>query len=161
MSEDELSAPLGRSRGSKRPCPQLPIAQILVAGLGLIALMFAAWVVVEDDPFGRERSSFASATVLIPPGNISPEQVGRAPEQSAAAASRSSQETQSAEAMPVEVPARRTITIIDGTTGNRREIVIPEMGSSDHATQPATTDEPGYGIAKIAPMDRTAGPGWR
>src|SRR5712692_1681474 len=77
MTADDLSAPLGLDRGPKGwRAFRISLSQTAIAALGLIALIFAAWAMFGDDPFGGEPVAIAPASLVAGrPGN-KPERAG-------------------------------------------------------------------------------------
>ena len=129
MTADELSAPLGQERRSKRQ-RAFPISasQTLVAALGLLALIFAAWALIADDPFGGEPVAVAPASLPATASGKSPEHADADP-QAPRTPSRNSHDGQGADqdanSPKADPPVNRIVTIIDGTSGKRQEVVIP------------------------------------
>jgi len=133
MTADELSAPLGQERRSKRQ-RAFPISasQTLVAALGLLALIFAAWALIADDPFGGEPVAVAPASLPATASGKSPEHADADP-QAPRTPSRNSHDGQGADqgadqganSLAADPPVNRIVTIIDGTSGKRQEVVIP------------------------------------
>lgn len=127
MAPDELNAPLGQEK-QKKPSKleKLPIGMPqLVAGLlGLSGAVVLAWATFVNDPLGGEPMAVVSAKPE--PGAAAPaEAVSKAAPKDA----------------PVATPAgTQTVTIIDGSSGQRREVLIP--GKSDNASGPATPAAP-------------------
>jgi polysaccharide deacetylase 2 family uncharacterized protein YibQ len=131
VAADDLSAPLGQRKARKRP-RALPVAlpQATVAALGLFVVIVAGWAMIADDPLGGEpRAIVSMAPTELAGANIP----GKKPEAGAARPSAqavnerpSRYDGPQAEAgAPPTVPAGRTVTIIDGTSGKRQDIVIP------------------------------------
>src|SRR5713226_4078625 len=71
MTADDLSAPLGQDgRPKRRRAFRISLPQTALAALGLFALIFAAWAMIADDPFGGEPVAIApAALVATSPGN--------------------------------------------------------------------------------------------
>jgi hypothetical protein len=126
MTADELSAPLGRNR---KPAPQgalrLSVYQAAVITLALFAAGFLAWAMLGDRSLG-------GGTAAIAPAGGAATSTGKKPAQTAAGLPESARDglldsRDMPPAEPVALPpaATRTITIIDGTSGKRQEIVIP------------------------------------
>ena len=148
MSTDDLSAPLGQHKAPKRR-RSLPIVvpRAIAGALGLPLAVLVGWAMLMNDPFGGEPMAVVPA------------------EQRAASASRKSEEpnprpnVQSAlqrpnrydgpAAEPAAEPAAasmppanaKTITIIDGISGKRQEIVLP--GPADNKSGPADSKSGG------------------
>ncbi len=116
MTWDELNAPLGqhkRKRVSKLPGA---VPGLLVGALGLFVLAVVAWAMFVNDPLGGEPV----AVVAIP--GAKPDN-GKQP---AAADEPGPTGSIAQPAKPAAPPGSKTITIIDGTSGKRRDIVIPQ-----------------------------------
>lgn len=129
MSTDDLSAPLGQKSTRKRRF-RLPFSasQALATVLGLFLLAFLGFAVFNDDPLGGEPMV---RIALKPPA---------APEKPAAAPPEATKAT--APAKPPEAPAgQKTITIIDGSSGAHRDVVVSGDSSdkADADTPPPAT----------------------
>jgi hypothetical protein len=107
----------------------LPIStpQVIAAALALFLGAFVVWAVVVDDPFGGEPivavpiDLHVATAVKKSEAPIAPEGVPGAPQ---AAASASAPPGQHGAPAPT-----KTVTIIDGKTGARQEVVIPDAGN--------------------------------
>ena len=134
---DDLNTPLGQGPSPKR---RLPLARFAAQGvailLGAALAGFALWVAVVRDPLGGEPSAQAS---------IPPVQTAEAPvAQPATQSDRAEQDTASA--------GTKTVTIIDGTSGKRQEIVIAAPAESKRGSgDPRLLEQSRHGpIPKIA-----------
>jgi polysaccharide deacetylase 2 family uncharacterized protein YibQ len=136
---DDFSAPLGRDRPPRRwgGIPRLLPRAALVVLSGFLVLV-VSWAMLADDPFGGEpmavapakladRAAESDAAPSAPAGQATAEHPRRydgpsgiAPPETAPAA---------APAAPA-APSGKTITIIDGTSGKRQEIVLPGAGEA-------------------------------
>lgn len=110
MMTDDLSAPLGQQR--KKPRRALPLTAFCVIVGGLM-LVLGLWAVGGDDRFGAWQYPAKVTKTSDAAGSPEKTPVG-------------SEVTQ--EPIAPVVPAN-TITIVDGQTGARREIVIPAPAS--------------------------------
>src|ERR1700746_966357 len=131
MTADELSAPLGQA--PRKPRRKFPIA-IPHAVAGFLALFlgtFVLWAIVGDDPFGGEPTATAPVELRAvavkkpdtptPPESAANPQDPRRYDGPALAAAPPEKST------PATPPANtKTVTIIDGKTGTRQEVVIPD-----------------------------------
>ncbi|HWV97708.1 MAG TPA: divergent polysaccharide deacetylase family protein [Xanthobacteraceae bacterium] len=129
MTTDDLSTPLGQEMQSRKR-RRLPVsgAQMIAAALLLFLLTFAGFALFHQDRFGGEPV----VRIALPTGS--------APSKETAAAS-------SAPAKPGQPAAKaaadaapsgqKTITIIDGSSGARQDVVI-----SSESTDPATDVSP-------------------
>jgi polysaccharide deacetylase 2 family uncharacterized protein YibQ len=121
VATDELNAPLGQDKSH----PEKPVGraiglpQALAAVLALTGLVVAGWAVFVNDPLGGEPMAVV-ATV-------------RQPDADSAAGGAAGHRHDGAELSPAVVaaiaPAKpadgRTVTIIDGSSGKREQVVIP------------------------------------
>lgn len=115
---DDLSTPLGQTRPAKaRPklaLPRVKPAYALLAILVLFLGAFAAVALLNKDPLGGEPAS----RVAITPPAASTRQASKAAEPA----------VQKTAEPAVRTPAanERRITIIDGSSGKRQEVVVPD-----------------------------------
>jgi uncharacterized protein len=135
---DDLSTPLGQN--TKRKPSRLPIAlAVVVAGaLSLGVAVFVVWAAVVDDPFGGEPVVVIAANPGAP---------AKKPDTPAANADLNTKpdvkpdpgsETKSAAAGPDAKPGEisktppagmQAVTIIDGASGSRQEVMVPAQDS--------------------------------
>lgn len=115
---DDLSTPLGQRKVRRRSRrPLIPWVPIIAALLAIPVVVVAGAAMWANDPFGGEPMAVAPA---ILPGEVAAVRDGAGPAGSPSAATPGSQ------AAPAQPANTKTITIIDGTNGQRREVVIPE-----------------------------------
>ena len=132
MLADDLNAPLGQHKTQPRRAG-VPVAlpRVIVGALSLGVVAVAGWAMIADDPIGGEP-------MVIVPANLRADTAVKKPEEvslrSPAPGIRSNAEGlgyngQPAGAgeptAPVIPPGSKIITIIDGTSGKRQDIVIP------------------------------------
>jgi polysaccharide deacetylase 2 family uncharacterized protein YibQ len=123
---DDLSAPLGQDKKPKRR-RALPIVvpQAIVGLLGLFVVVLLGWAVIVDDPFGGEPVAVVRTDMAaVNPGGKS-ESASARPAGQADERSNRPDSPPPGEAAPLSTPPGRTVTIIDGTSGKRQEIVLP------------------------------------
>ncbi len=134
MTTDELTSPLGQNRPARRRRFRLPItvSQAIGVLLGLFLLAFAAVAIFHDDPLGGQP--IASVTLRPPVASAPPPAT---PATTAAPQSAPAPAAKSAE-------GQRTITIIDGSSGARRDVVV----SGDGALPDGGGPEAGAPVAK-------------
>jgi uncharacterized protein len=127
VAADDLSAPLGQDRAPKRG-GVLPIAipQAVAVALGLFVVVVAGWAMVVDDPFGGEPMAVVAANVGAADPGKRPEDAGS---RAAAPGSRRYDGPPPTEVTTPAPPPGKTITIIDGTSGKRQEVLIPELAA--------------------------------
>jgi polysaccharide deacetylase 2 family uncharacterized protein YibQ len=116
---DDLSAPLGQGPAKKkrRMLPKA-VPGVIAAALGAIVLGFAAWTVLVDDPLGGEPVVVVSAT---PAEKANPaREIASVGSEKTAPTSKSD----TAPAASTVPPGAKTITIIDGMSGKREQVVV-------------------------------------
>jgi hypothetical protein len=142
MTADDLNAPLGQNRDKRRG--RLPISAIFAGVLGLFLAAFVVWAALRNDPFGGEPMVVvpvdghpAKAASNTGPGRY--DGPTGAPSQTAAGTPppAASAPAQLPAAPPGPPPNTKTISIIDGKTGQRQEVTIP--GSASEAAPPASS----------------------
>jgi hypothetical protein len=122
MITNDLTAPLGQGPRNRRRAVNIPATQIMAVALGLFLGLFVLWAVVAQDPSGGEPIAVAPADLRI--AKKAPELVSvpqaAAPVDSAdrAAAGIVSPAPQA------KTPNAVTVTIVDGKTGAKREVVV-------------------------------------
>lgn len=120
METDDLSAPLGQTKPKKTR--KLPFAapQILAGLLTLCGLVVVGWAALVNDPLGGEPMA------VIATGPVSVRAAKDAPKGDGVEHAR---HDGAAMKMPVEKdtppPGSQTITIIDGSSGKSKDVVIP------------------------------------
>ncbi len=125
---DDLNSPLGQTPA--KPKFRIPVrpGHVIVAVLALFLLAFVAVAALNTDPLGGEP---VARIAVSPPAD---ETAPAAPAAKSAAA-------------PAKTPAasgdRRTITIIDGSSGKRQEVTIPAGGGEDPAAAGAKGSDKG------------------
>ncbi|HVX76339.1 MAG TPA: divergent polysaccharide deacetylase family protein [Bradyrhizobium sp.] len=118
---DDLSAPLGQKTADKKRRFRLPFTtlQALAALLGLFLATFAGFAIFNDNPLGGEPM----VRVALP--DASP---GAKPTAPPSAASETAVKSGPKQAVSTE---QRTITIIDGSSGARQNITIPDGDTAE------------------------------
>lgn len=134
MTVDDLNTPLGQDKHKR--LLQLPVSlpQILAGGLGLFGLAVLGWAVFGNDLLGGQPTAVV-ATAQTPAGKakVDGNQHARhdgtmrgAPNASSAVAKLKS----------TPPPGSRIITIIDGSSGQSHEVVIPGKSSDTPIAAP-------------------------
>lgn len=129
MESDDLNAPLGQNKPKSR-LPKLPVPapQLLAAVLALGGIVVAGWAMVATDPLGGEPMAVVS-TKLEPAADSGAAHAGREQPRVDAAGGAVARIPDAAK--PPE--GGRTVTIIDGSSGKRQEVVIPGTSAPDSA----------------------------
>jgi len=152
---DDLNAPLGQHRAPKRR-RALPIAvpQAIAGVLGLFIAVFTGWAMLVDDPYGGEPM------VVVPTDQRAAHAGRKSEEASARPGAQGAPERPNRYDGPAAEPAAanappsnaKTVTIIDGTSGKRQEIVLP--GTADNKSggiDPRLTETSRHGpLPKLA-----------
>jgi uncharacterized protein len=122
---DDLSTPLGQKTERQKRRFRLPFTamQALAVLLGLFLVAFLAVALFTDNPFGGEP---VARVALRPPA---------ADEKMPAASGRPEPATKSAQAPTGD---SKTVTIIDGSSGKRQDVVIGSDGADKAGAEPAT-----------------------
>lgn len=142
MAPDELNAPLGQNKPKKPPKLSLAAPQFLAALLGLAGLVVVGWAAFVHDPLGGEPVAVV-ATGVQPASKVQPAVQGEGTHHARHdGAEGHAPDAAGAPAKPALPPGAKTVTIIDGSSGQRQEVVIP--GSAPGAA----------GEAPKAPLDQ-------
>ena len=117
MSTDDLSTPLGQGKArARRKAPSIPWPPVIVALLAIPVAVVAGIAMFGNDPLGGEPVAIAPAVASTEPGAAAD---GPTPPGTPPAAAPGAQKAAPA------TPGTKTVTIIDGGTGARREVMIP------------------------------------
>ncbi|MCA1500189.1 divergent polysaccharide deacetylase family protein [Bradyrhizobium sp. NBAIM14] len=123
---DDLSAPLGQDKPRRKRRLRLPFTsmQLLAVLLGLFLVTFAGFAIFNKDPLGGEPMSRIAINQLRPAEKATDDKsaIGQGQE-----TKHETNETPK-QAAPGE---QRTITMIDGSTGARRDVVIGGGDAAD------------------------------
>mgnify|MGYP001050835781 CR=1 FL=1 len=134
MTADDLSAPLGQET-TQRKRRRLPFTgiQIMASLLGLFLAAFVGFAIFNHDPLGGEP---VARVALAPPASDAP-----AAKASAAPTTTDAKPASPITKTPAAPPAagQRTITIIDGSSGARQDVVVGGDASADKASGDTTS----------------------
>jgi len=125
VAADDLNAPLGQDK--RKQLPKLPAStlQLLAGMLGLFGLAILGWAVFSNDPLGGEPTAVV-ATVQTASGQAKAEAGGddrqHARHDGMAGGTAAAAVAKPAAAPP---PGSKTVTIIDGSSGQSRNVFIP------------------------------------
>jgi uncharacterized protein len=140
VASDDLNAPLGQNK--KKRLPKLPAnaPQLVAVVLGLFGLAVAAWSIFVNDPLGGEP--VAVVATAPPPAGSSRLDAAAALEQhyrhdgQAANAPNGAAAAKIAGEQPAPPPGAKTVTIIDGSSGKSRDVVLPGPGNGGAVKAP-------------------------
>src|SRR5262249_33881863 len=135
---DDLSAPLGQETSRRKRRLRLPFTgmQALAVALGLLLVAFAGFAIFGDTPLGGEPVAHVALR------QKATEEKAAAPVMAPAHAARTEKE-----AAPGE---HRTVTIIDGSSGKRQDVMIG--GDTSAANKPAGDKAEGDAAAPATMM---------
>src|SRR6202035_5188764 len=134
MTADDLNAPLGQQLRKRRLSIPITTSQVMAAVLTLFLGVFVVWAVVENNPFGGEP--IVVVPINLHPGPAAKTADGQAPPKIVAVEPDAPAAAQAAPGQTAAPPAAtKTITIIDGKTGDRKEVAIPAP-ANDAAAAP-------------------------
>jgi polysaccharide deacetylase 2 family uncharacterized protein YibQ len=127
VASDDLNAPLGQ--GKKKRWPKLPAnaPQLLAVLLGLFGLAVAAWGIFVNDPLGGEPVAVVATTpspVQQAKADAGGDLKEHARHDGEAGAANAAVAKVKAEPPPPP-PGSKTVTIIDGSSGQSRNVIIP------------------------------------
>jgi hypothetical protein len=128
--DDELSTPLGQHKISKPPLRRSRLFLRLIAGaLSLSLVIFGGWAMMIDNPNGGEP--IATALVDVKQATLAAQAAKEAAGKSLMASLPG----------PVEAslpPGAKVVNIIDGSSGKREQVIIPNfaLGVPDEAPAP-------------------------
>lgn len=141
MTVDGFSAPLGQKPARKRLRLPFSLLRILAVSAALILLAFAGFALFADDPYGGEPMvRLALKPDAAPKPAVAPM---NAPPAAAVAAQ--------IPAAPAAGP--RTITIIDGSSGKRQDVVVSQKDPAEGDGASATS-KAAYADARLLEKSR-------
>ena len=134
MTADDLNAPLGQQLRKRRLSIPITTSQVMAAVLTLFLGVFVVWAVVGNNPFGGEP--IVVVPINLHPGPAAKTADGQGPPKVVAVNPDAAAAAQAAPGQTAAPPAAtKTITIIDGKTGERKEVEIP-AAANDAAAAP-------------------------
>ncbi|WP_061028909.1 divergent polysaccharide deacetylase family protein [Bradyrhizobium sp. CCH5-F6] len=134
---DDLSAPLGQDKPRRKRRLRLPFTamQLLAALLGLFLLTFAGFAIFNKDPLGGEPMTRLAIRA--------PDAADKASDEKPSAGHGQDGKQESKEAPKQAAPgAQKTITMIDGSTGARHDVVIGAGEDGDKGGGAASASPP-------------------
>lgn len=124
MTADDLNAPLGQQLRKRRLSIPITTSQVMAGVLTLFLGVFVVWAVVGNNPFGGEP--IVVVPISVHPGPAAKTAEGQGPPKVVAVNPDAAVAAQAAPGQTAAPPAAtKTVTIIDGKTGERKEVAIP------------------------------------
>jgi polysaccharide deacetylase 2 family uncharacterized protein YibQ len=134
MTADDLNAPLGQQLRKRRLSIPITTSQVMAGVLTLFFGVFVVWAVVGNNPFGGEP--IVVVPINLHPGPLAKTADGQGPPKVVAV---NPDAPAAAPAVPGQTSsppaATKTITIVDGKTGERKEVELP-AAANDAAAAP-------------------------
>ena len=181
MTADDLSAPLGQDAKRRRRFPgailrTLPL--VIGAALAIFLGVFVLWAVVGDDPFGGEpmvavpidlhgamapkKSAMAAApeTPTVTPGPGRYDGPGSGPVTIAVPPAQGNP-SDASPGSASNAGNTKTVTIIDGKTGARQDVVIPAEGKGAGGPDGQSLDQKFVEMTPHGPIPKVAADGMR
>jgi polysaccharide deacetylase 2 family uncharacterized protein YibQ len=159
MTADDLSTPLGQQPAKRRVRLPVSLPQVMAGGLALFLGVFVAWAIVGDNPFGGEPM------VAVPidghPAAVNKSSASAATEAAAAGAQRYDGPAVSPSAPAGAAAGTKTVTIIDGKTGARQQVVIPDSGNGPDPASGLSADQRFVELTPQGPIPKIAADGMR
>jgi uncharacterized protein len=129
MLADDLSAPLGQHKTQpRRAAGPMALPYVIVGTLSLVVVAVAGWAMIVDDPIGGEPMVIVPANLRADTAVTKPKEVSlRSPAPGITEPPKHDGQPAGAgePTAPVIPPGSKIITIIDGMSGKRQDIVIP------------------------------------
>jgi polysaccharide deacetylase 2 family uncharacterized protein YibQ len=129
MTADDLNAPLGQQLRKRRLSIPITTSQVMAAVLTLFLGVFVVWAVVGNNPFGGEP--IVVVPINLHPGPAAKTAEGQEPPKVVAVNPDASAAAQAAPGQTASPSAAtKTITIIDGKTGERKDVELPAAANN-------------------------------
>jgi len=124
VASDDLNAPLGL--GKAKQLFKLPVTgpQMLAGVLGLSGLVVVGWAMFVNDPLGGQPVAVVATKLVAPTQAEGDGAVSQAPGHDIAI---KTPDSAKAAAPP---PGSKTVTIIDGSSGTRQQVIIPDNSAN-------------------------------
>ncbi len=121
---DDLNTPLGQDRKHRRTKLPRLVPWTIAGALGLCLVVFMGWAAVMDDPLGGEPIVVVATEPHVPAKAADEAAPDKKPETKPGP---SASEAAPAAGEPPKTPpaGMQSITIIDGGTGTRQEVLVP------------------------------------
>jgi hypothetical protein len=127
MAVNDLTAPLGPGPSKQPGTSKIPAAHILAATLGLFLGLFVLWAVVAENPTGNGPMSSGPMAIVPADLHIAKKAPQIVPVPQSAAPAEAAERPITPDVTPpaqIKSPGNVTVTIVDGKTGLKREVVV-------------------------------------
>jgi polysaccharide deacetylase 2 family uncharacterized protein YibQ len=167
MTADDLSAPLGQQPRKRRFKSPVSISHVIAGALLLFLGVFAAWAIIGDNPFGGEPVVAVPVDLHAMPAAKKAEATPM-PEANPSVPAPGGHDGAANASMPgspapaqTNAPGTKTVTIIDGKTGARQEVVIPDGGNGGNSTNAPPPNQNLIEMTPRGPIPKIAADGTR
>jgi hypothetical protein len=157
MTADDLSTPLGRTPAKRQRRLPVNASQVVAGALALFFIVFVGWAIIGDDPYGGEPMVAVPVDLHVPATTRKSD----APPMASATDPSAAANGQPRAKQAAPGPPGKTVTIIDGKTGARQEIVVPQTGNSAGFTEITADEQRFYEITAHGPIPKIATDGER
>jgi polysaccharide deacetylase 2 family uncharacterized protein YibQ len=137
---DDLNTPLGMDRKPGRSKLPRLVPWTIVGALGACLVVFVGWAAAVEDPFGGEPIVAVAAEPRVPAAKTDEAAANAAKPKTQIDKTQIDRTEAEAKNDPKPADAAKTptgmqsITIIDGGTGNRQEVLVPAQGGQGAAS---------------------------
>ena len=163
MTADDLSAPLGQQPAKRRWRLPVSVPRVIAGALALFFAVFVVWAIVGENPFGGEPI-VAVPIDLHAVAATKKSEVPATPEAVPGAQPPGNGPTPIMPAPPAQnspTAGTKTVTIIDGKTGARQEVVIPDGGDGASPPKSPALDQAFVEMTPRGPIPKIAADGTR
>jgi hypothetical protein len=167
MTADDLNAPLGQQPKKRRWTMPVTVSQLIAGALAVFFALFVLWAVIADDPFGGEPVAVVSADMH--PATAAKTANAQVPLDAASQPGGVGRydgpppgtQTLPSQGAPAPAANTKTVTIIDGKTGEKQEVVIPAPANEPAATPGTPLDQKFVEMTPHGPIPKIAADGVR
>jgi uncharacterized protein len=166
MTADDLNAPLGQQQKKPRRVMPITVSQVIAGSLALFFALFVLWAFVANDPFGGEP-------LAVVPANLHPATAAKTADAQGSPGAAggpggsdrydgpAATPNSPNQAAPMPAPGTKTVTIIDGKTGQKQEVVIPAPANEAPAGNGTAADQKFVEMTTHGPIPKIAADGVR
>ncbi|SEN04238.1 divergent polysaccharide deacetylase family protein [Bradyrhizobium sp. OK095] len=137
---DDLSTPLGQDKPRRKRRLRLPFTamQLLATLLGLFLVGFAGFAIFNKDPLGGEPMT----RLAINEPKTTDKAIDKAVDEKPAASGHGQESKHETKEAPKQPGDQKTVTMIDGSTGTRHDVVIGAGDAADKGEAAAASAPP-------------------
>jgi hypothetical protein len=164
VAQDDLNVPLGQDAGpgKRKKASRLPAAapQVLAGTLGLFGIAVVVWAIFVNDPLGGEPMAVVATTPPMAKQAAIEDSDGKQHARHDGSAEKKAVPIVAAvPGMAATPPGGKTVTIIDGSSGKRQDVMIP--GNANAGTAEAPVDPRLIEASRHGPIPKVGADGAR